>query len=142
MEACRRAVADAGLTMGDIDGLSTYPGGSAAGGHSEGGISALEESLLVRPTWFNGGSELPGQGGSVVAAMLAVAAGLCRHVLCFRTVWEATFQDRQRRGMMPSGAGSGAGGGRVEGDFMSWRLPFGAMSAGNWIAMNLSLIHI
>ncbi len=132
VEACRRAVADAGLTMADIDGLSTYPGGSAAGGHSEGGITALEESLRIRPTWFNGGAELPGQGGSVVAAMLAVAAGLCRHVLCFRTVWEATAQDRQRRGPPPSG------GGRVDGDFMSWRLPFGAMSAGNWIAMNAS----
>ena len=133
VEACRRAVADAGLAMADIDGLSTYPGGAAAGGHSEGGVTALEESLRLRPTWFNGGSELPGQGGSVVAAMLAVAAGLCRHVLCFRTVWEATAQDRQRRGGRPP-----SGGGRVEGDFMSWRLPFGAMSAGNWIAMNAS----
>jgi acetyl-CoA acetyltransferase/uncharacterized OB-fold protein len=138
VEACRRAVADAGLTMADIDGLSTYPGGPAAGGHSEGGITALEESLRVRPTWFNGGSELPGQGGSVVAAMLAVSAGLCRHVLCFRTVWEATFQDRQRRGPPPPGSRSGSGGARVEGDFTSWRLPFGAMSAGNWIAMNAS----
>ena len=88
IEAARNAVADAGLTMADIDGLSTYPGGFAAGGHSEGGVTALEESLRIRPTWFNGAGETPGQGGSVVAAMLAVAAGLCRHVLCFRTVWE------------------------------------------------------
>jgi len=132
VEACRRAVADAGLTMADIDGLSTYPGGGPAGGHAEGGVTALEESLRIRPTWFNGGMELPGQGGSVVAAMLAVAAGLCRHVLCFRTVWESTWADRQktRRGS------GGGGGGRVEGDMMAWRSPFGAMSAGNWIAMN------
>jgi acetyl-CoA acetyltransferase/uncharacterized OB-fold protein len=133
VEACRRAVADAGLTMADIDGLSTYPGSPAAGGHSEGGVTALEESLRLRPTWFNGGMETPGQGGSVVAAMLAVAAGLCRHVLCFRTVWEATWTDRQRR--RPP---SGGGGGRVEGDFMAWRAPYGAMSAANWIAMNAS----
>ncbi len=133
VEACRRAVADAGLTMADIDGLSTYPGSAAAGGHSEGGVTALEESLRLRPTWFNGGMETPGQGGSVVAAMLAVAAGLCRHVLCFRTVWEATWADRQRQ--RPS---SGGGGGRVEGDFMAWRAPYGAMSAANWIAMNAS----
>ncbi len=134
IEACRKAVDDAGLTMADIDGLSTYPGGAAAGGHSEGGVTALEESLRLRPTWFNGGSETPGQGGSVVAAMLAVAAGLCRHVLCFRTVWESTWIDRQRSDPRPSGPG----GGRVEGDFMAWRLPYGAMSAANWIAMNAS----
>ncbi len=133
VEACRRAVADAGLTMADIDGLSTYPGSAAAGGHSEGGVTALEESLRLRPTWFNGGMETPGQGGSVVAAMLAVAAGLCRHVLCFRTVWEATWADRQRQ--RPP---AGGGGGRVEGDFMAWRAPYGAMSAANWIAMNAS----
>jgi acetyl-CoA acetyltransferase/uncharacterized OB-fold protein len=132
VDAARRAVADAGLTMADIDGLATYPGGAAAGGHSEGGITALEELLRIRPTWFNGASETPGQGGSVVAAMLAVAAGLCRHVLCFRTVWEATWADRLRT-RPPSG-----GDARVEGDFMSWRLPYGAMSAANWIAMNAS----
>ena len=134
IEACRRAVDDAGLTMADIDGLSTYPGGAAAGGHSEGGVTALEESLRLRPTWFNGGMETPGQGGSVVAAMLAVAAGLCRHVLCFRTVWESTWTDRQRR----KPPASGSGGGRIDGDFMSWRLPYGAMSAANWIGMNAS----
>jgi acetyl-CoA acetyltransferase/uncharacterized OB-fold protein len=133
IEACRQAVADAGLTMADIDGLSTYPGGAAVGGHSEGGITAVEEVLRIRPTWFNGGMELPGQGGSVVAAMLAVAAGLCRHVLCFRTVWEATWTDRIRRQPLTSAAAE-----RIEGDFMSWRLPYGAMSAANWIAMNAS----
>jgi acetyl-CoA acetyltransferase/uncharacterized OB-fold protein len=130
--ACRNAVADAGLTMEDIDGLSTYPGGPAAGGHSEGGITAVEESLRLRPTWFNSTGETPGQGGSVVAAMLAVAAGLCRHVLCFRTVWESTWTDRLRRNPPVPTAG------RIDGDFMSWRAPFGAMSAANWIAMNAS----
>jgi acetyl-CoA acetyltransferase/uncharacterized OB-fold protein len=132
VEASRKAVEDAGLTMADIDGLSTYPGGAAAGGHSEGGVTALEESLRIRPTWINGASETPGQGGSVVAAMLAVAAGLCRHVLCFRTVWESTWADRLSQ-RPPS-----SGGGRVEGDMMAWRMPYGAMSAGNWIAMNAS----
>jgi acetyl-CoA acetyltransferase/uncharacterized OB-fold protein len=131
VDACRKAVADAGLTMADIDGLSTYPGGAAAGGHSEGGVTALEESLRIRPTWFNGAGETSGQGGSVITAMLAVAAGLCRHVLCFRTVWEATWTERLRS-QPPQPAG------RVEGDFMSWRMPFGAFSASNWIAMNAS----
>ena len=134
VEACRAAVADAGLTMADIDGLSTYPGGAAAGGHSEGGVTAVEEALRVRPTWINGASETPGQGGSVVAAMLAVAAGLCRHVLCFRTVWESTWGERLRaRPPAPTGTAP-----RIEGDFTSWRAPYGALSAANWIAMNAS----
>ena len=58
---------------------------------SEGGVTAVEEALRLHPTWINGGGELPGPGGSVIAAMLAVASGLCRHVLCFRTVWESTY---------------------------------------------------
>jgi acetyl-CoA acetyltransferase/uncharacterized OB-fold protein len=130
IEACRMAVADAGLTMSDIDGLSTYPGGPASSGFSEGGVPALEESLRVRPTWFNGSMETPGQGGSVVNAMLAVAAGLCRHVLCFRTVWESSANDR-RRSQPPTSA-------RLEGDFSTWRHVYGAMSAANWIGMNAS----
>ena len=60
-------------------------------GMSEGGITAVEEALRLHPTWINGGGDLPGPGGAVVAAMLAVSAGLCRHVLCFRTVWESTY---------------------------------------------------
>jgi len=126
VDACLAAVADAGLTLDDIDGLSTYPG--AAGiGMSEGGITAVEEALRLRPTWINGGGDLPGQGGAVIAAMLAVASGLCRHVLCFRTVWESTYATLRL---------GGSGGGRVSGSLQEWRLPFGAMSAANWIGMN------
>ena len=95
---------------------------------SEGGVTAVEEALRLRPTWINGGGDLPGPGGSVIAAMLAVAGGLCRHVLCFRTVWESTYaalglRRRRRRA-------------RVSGPCMEWRVPFGAMSAANWIGMN------
>ena len=67
--------------------------------------------------------ETPGHTGAVINAMLAVASGLCRHVLCFRTVWEATATE-----LMRSGALRPPGGGRVDGDFQ-WRIPFGAASA-------------
>src|SRR5205823_13870263 len=93
---------------------------------SEGGVTAVEEALRLHPTWINGGGELPGPGGAVIAAMLAVAGGLCRHVLCFRTVWESTYA-ALRLGQH--------GGGRVSGK-QEWRAPFGAMSAANWIGMN------
>jgi acetyl-CoA acetyltransferase len=128
VDACLAAVADAGLELDDIDGLSTYPGGGTGFGMSEGGVTAVEEALRLHPTWINGGGDLPGPGGSVIAAMLAVAGGLCRHVLCFRTVWEATYAALRL---------GGRGGGRVSG-LMEWRAPFGAMSAANWIAMNAS----
>jgi acetyl-CoA acetyltransferase/uncharacterized OB-fold protein len=126
VDACLDAIADAGLTIDDIDGLSTYPG-PVGMGMSEGGVTAVEEALRIRPTWINGGGELPGPGGSVIAAMLAVAAGLCRHVLCFRTVWESTFATLRL---------GGGPGGRVSGSIHEWRAPFGAMSAANWIGMN------
>ncbi|HVM64281.1 MAG TPA: OB-fold domain-containing protein [Acidimicrobiales bacterium] len=132
VDACLAAIEDAGLERADIDGLSTYPGGTlSAGGHGEGGITAVEEALRIRPTWHNGGPELPGQIGSVITAMLAVSAGLCRHVLCFRTVWEATHAELVRTGRIHEGRG------RVGGD-MQWRIPFAAMSAANWIGMNAS----
>jgi acetyl-CoA acetyltransferase/uncharacterized OB-fold protein len=126
VDACLAAVADAGLTLDDIDGLSTYPG-PVGMGMSEGGTTAVEEALRLRPTWTNGGGELPGPAGSMMAAMLAVSSGLCRHVLCFRTVWESTFAALR--------LGGGAGG-RVSGAMQEWRLPFGAVSAANWIGMN------
>lgn len=126
IDACVAAVADAGLTLDDIDGLSTYPGGIGMG-MSEGGVTAVEEALRIRPTWINGGGDIPGPGGAVIAAMLAVASGLCRHVLCFRTVWESTYA------ALKLGRG---GGGRLSGTLQEWRMPFGAMSAANWIGMN------
>jgi len=132
IDACLDAVADAGLELEDIDGLSTYPG-AAGMGMSEGGVTAVEEALRIHPTWINGGGELPGPGGSVVAAMLAVANGLCRHVLCFRTVWESTFATL---GLAAGGGGLSGGGGRVSGTMTEWRAPFGALSAATWIGMN------
>jgi acetyl-CoA acetyltransferase/uncharacterized OB-fold protein len=126
VDACLQAIADAGLEPSDIDGLSTYPG-PVGMGMSEGGATAVEEALRLHPTWINGGGELPGPGGSVIAAMLAVASGLCRHVLCFRTVWESSF----------AALGLQRGGGlRVSGAHMEHRAPFGAMSAASWIGVN------
>lgn len=142
IDACQQAVADAGLALSDIDGLSTYPGGVALTmGMSEGGVSAVEEALRIHPTWTNGGMELPGPGGAVIAAMMAVATGMCRHVLCFRTVWESTFAALRRAATTgepghtpPSGTTPAP---RVSGP-QSWLTPYGAMSPANWLAINAS----
>jgi acetyl-CoA acetyltransferase/uncharacterized OB-fold protein len=131
VQACERAVADAGLTLDDIDGLSTYPGAGPFGGFGEGGVTALEAALGIRPTWYNGAGETPGPGGSLIAAMLAVAGGLVRHVLCFRTVWEATHGELTRRGAIGQNAGPGTAR-TAEG----WFKPFGAVSAAHTLAQN------
>ncbi|MFD9391075.1 OB-fold domain-containing protein [Streptomyces sp. NPDC060000] len=130
VDACLAAVADAGLGIEEIDGLSTYPGPSPDG-MSEGGVTALTEALQLRPTWLNGAREVPGQIGSITAGMLAVAAGLCRHVLCFRTVWESSHNALLRSGRWHSGSGRATG-------MFEFRAPFGAMSAAQWIGCNAS----
>jgi acetyl-CoA acetyltransferase/uncharacterized OB-fold protein len=136
VDAVLAAVDDAGLTLGDIDGLSTYPGGAAGGGFSEGGISALEDALGIRPSWYNGGGETFGPAGSVMAAAIAVAAGMARHVVCFRTVWQATHA-AQMRARNPEGAnpyGMSTGAARVPG----YHGPYGVGSAANNLAMYAS----
>lgn len=132
-EACLAAIEDAGLSRKDIDGLSTYPGAGITGapGFTGAGVSEVQEMLRLDLDWFCGGPELPGQLGAIINACAAVATGLARHVLCFRTVWESTAQGEGRR------AGIGAGGGssfRASG-IMEWTLPFGAASAACWVAM-------
>ena len=92
-EAALAAIADAGLTVDAIDGLSTYPGGTwSTPGITGAGVDDVKALLGIRTRWHTGGGELPGQLGSIVNAALAVAGGLCEHVLCFRTVWESTAQ--------------------------------------------------
>jgi acetyl-CoA acetyltransferase/uncharacterized OB-fold protein len=119
--ACRAAIEDAGLRAEDIDGLCAYPGviDSAAG------VKAIGQALSIIPDWHYGAHEAPGQTGTVIAAMLAVAAGLCRHVLCWSSV-----STRRRPGLQ-------YGTGRVTGE-PQWYLPFGALSPAHWIALAAS----
>lgn len=94
-QACKAAIADAGLTPAEIDGISTYPGPTGyTPGITGAGAEDVKGLLGITTRWHTGGAEVPGQLGSVVNAILAVAAGLCEHVLCFRTVWEATAQEQ------------------------------------------------
>ncbi|MGH3250637.1 MAG: thiolase C-terminal domain-containing protein [Trebonia sp.] len=136
VSAAKAAVADAGLELPDIDGLSTFPGGELIGGFTEGGVTALADALGIRPSWYNGGSETFGPGGAVVAAMLAVAGGLARHVLCFRTVWQSTYA-AQQRAARPAGTGTSPYGiSGISSPAQGWLAPYGVGS----VAMNLGLI--
>jgi acetyl-CoA acetyltransferase/uncharacterized OB-fold protein len=127
MDACAAAVEDAGLTFDDIDGLATYPG-SSQGGMGEGGVTAVEAALRIRPSWYNGGAETFGPGGSIIAAMMAVSTGLARHVLCFRTVWQSTYDQLMREGRLTPPRG------RLQPP-VDYVFPFGATSAAHTLGM-------
>jgi acetyl-CoA acetyltransferase len=133
LDACLAAIDHAGLTIDDIDGLSTYPGpqGTPAG-FSGAGAYEVMDALRLNCGWYNSGLETSGQLGSVVNACLAVASGLANHVLCFRSVWEGSAQgEKGRSAVMPGGGG---GSFKASG-FMEWNLVFSAPSAAIWIAM-------
>jgi acetyl-CoA acetyltransferase len=133
LDACLAAIEDAGLTRDDIDGLATYPGNmNTPPGFSGVGTQEVHDALRLELNWFSGGLELPGQLGAVANAIAAVATGLANHVLCFRTVWEASAQGDQSRSAVTVGGG---GGGFKATGFMQWTLPFGAPSAAIWIGM-------
>jgi len=128
-DAALRAIADAGLTPDDIDGIASYPGamGAAPAGFAGPGIVEVQDALGLSVNWHQAGPEVPAQIGPVIAATMAVAAGLARHVLVYRTVSEATAA--AGTGRLGIGAGS-----RSIGGFGAYLIPYGAMSAANWLA--------
>jgi acetyl-CoA acetyltransferase len=131
IEAALAAIADAGLEIDDIDGLATYPGnvGGNNGGFSGPGTPTVQDALRLSLNWHSGGPEGPAQIQAVINAVMALATGLARHVLVYRTVTESTAQGSGGR------AGIGVGTEGVGGPFQ-WSLPFRAYSAANWLAMN------
>jgi acetyl-CoA acetyltransferase len=126
-DAIREALADSGLTLADIDGISTYPG-KASGylGFSPVGSEDLIDALRLKIRWYAGGMEVSSQLGAVAAAAHAVRSGAARHVICFRTVYEAAAMARPQDYPMPRSA-------RVEAG-QQWTAPFNATSAITWVA--------
>jgi acetyl-CoA acetyltransferase len=130
LEATLAALADAGLTREDIDGVATWPGfAGLTPGMSGIGVWELQDALDLRLNWFVGGWEGGSQLAAVFNAVLAVQAGLARHVVVFRTLWESTAATGDRKASV-----FGAGEDRVEGWF-AHAAPFGALSASTWAAL-------
>ena len=138
IDAALEAIADAGLTTADIDGLATYPGASMGGAGFAGPSSPeVQDALRLRLAWHSGGIEGAAQLAAVVNAVLAVGAGLARHVLVYRTVTESTEQgDGGRPGIGVGGGGGGGGKVPKMGGQLQWSIPFRAYSAANWLALN------
>jgi acetyl-CoA acetyltransferase len=127
LDAVREALSEAGLTIGQIDGVSTYPGRAAAMlGFSPVGAEELIDALGIRASWYAGGMEISSQLGAVAAAAMAVRTGQARHVICFRTVYEAAAMARPTE-YPPMRRET------VDG-YSQWFAPFNAISAANWTA--------
>jgi acetyl-CoA acetyltransferase len=127
VDGIREALDEAGLTIGQIDGVSTYPGRVGAFlGFSPVGADELIDALGIRATWHAGGGELTSQLGAVVQAAMAVRTGMARHVICYRTVYEAAALARPNE--YPALRRD-----TVDG-YSQWFAPFNALSAANWTA--------
>ena len=128
VDAVREAIADAGLTLDQIDGVATYPGKMPSFlGFSPVSSDDLIEVLDLRTRWHLGAAEITAQLGAIAEAAAAVRAGLARHVLCFRTVYEAAALSRPDE-FPPMERREGVTGNS------QWVSPFGAFSAANWTA--------
>lgn len=136
LDACLAAVEDAGLTVGQIDGLSTYPGPTPQiRGFSGAGAYEVIDALRLQVDWYDSGLETSGQLGSVMKACLAVGAGMATHVLCFRSVWEGSAQGTGGRASLAGGDSAPGGAPSYATGSSQWTLPFGSASAANWIAL-------
>ncbi|SHN16048.1 thiolase family protein [Cryptosporangium aurantiacum] len=129
IEAALRAIADAGLTPDDIDGVASYPGpGVPDRGFSGASVHELRDALGLRSRWYLSSMETAGQIGPAIEACMAVTLGLADHVLVFRSVWESTAQATAGRASVLFGDGELP-------PHLQWTGPFGAVSAANWLAM-------
>lgn len=125
LDAIREALDEAGLTLEQIDGVSTYPG-KAQGylGFSPVSSDEVIEQLGIKSKFQLGGMELPAQLSAIANAAMAVKLGLARHVICFRTVYEAAAMANPEQYGAPQRK-------FVEGQ-SQWTNPFWAFSAACW----------
>lgn len=126
-EAADRALACAGLTRSDIDGICTYPGkADNSPGMSPLGTGDVRHALGLKTRWHSAVPDGPAQMAPIMVAAMAVMTGQARHVLCFRALTESSSQSAGQRASVP-----GAGRPQI-GGWLSWLVPVGAMSASNW----------
>ncbi|WP_411121311.1 lipid-transfer protein [Streptomyces sp. x-19] len=122
VEAVHAALADAGLTPDDVDGLVTFTMDT----NPE--ITVAQAAGIGELTFF---SRVHYGGGAACAtvqqAALAVATGLADVVVCYRA-----FNERSGRRF---GAGVQQREPSAEGTALGWNLPFGLLTPASWVAM-------
>ena len=132
VDACLEAIADAGLKRSDIDGIACWPGDNNNGNSfSPVGPNALQNALGLQVNWFGGGYEGPGPLAGIINGAMAIASGLCRNVLVFRTITESTARQSNKEASALSNKTQG----RDSSFAWQWYTPFNVLSASNLIAM-------
>jgi acetyl-CoA acetyltransferase len=132
VDACMEAITDAGLTRADIDGVACWPGDNNNGdSFSPVGAPALKSALGLEVNWYGAGYEGPGPLTGVIEGAMAIATGLAKHVLVFRTITESSGRARNRT----ANALTNKTLGRDSSYYWQWYTPFNALSAINMIAM-------
>lgn len=127
IDAIKEALDDAGLTIADIDGISTWPGKlDTTPDMGPVGIEEVINALRLKIKWYNGAYETAAQYSAIGDAVMAVRSGVCRHVIAFRTIAQGSARKKPEefRGARPIGVGSP----------LDYILPYNAYSAANWVA--------
>lgn len=133
VDACRKAIEDAGLSIEDIDGAACWPGGvtHVGEGSAAASVGDIKNSLGLKLNWYSSG-EGAAMFAPVVNAIGAIAAGYATHVLVWRSVgerWTPSYSHANRpgQGLPPTGG------------WMQWTAPYWAPSAANWTALTADL---
>ncbi len=86
LQACRAAVADAGLEIHDIDGLSMFPYRASPPNPFAGpGLQYVQRSLGIKHLrWWQATTAENGQLGAALGTVDALRSRRCTHVLCYR----------------------------------------------------------
>ena len=123
IDATMQAIEDAGLKRSDIDGMASWPGdmGNDAG-LGPISIPVLQDALRLKLGWYSNCKETSGQFGAIFNAIGAIAAGYCKHVLVFRSLYQATARKSglANASFMP--------GEKARGEFI-WYSPYHAYTA-------------
>ena len=132
LDACLEAIKDAGLERSDIDGIACWPGDNNNGNaFSPVGPTALKSVMGLNVNWYGGGYEGPGPLAGVINGAMAIATGLCRHVLVYRTITEASARLTSKT----ASALTNKTVGRDSSYFWQWYTPFNVLSAANLMAL-------
>ena len=132
LDACLEAISDAGLRKVDIDGIACWPGDNNNGdSFSPVGPLALKNALGLEVNWFGGGYEGPGPLAGLINGAMAIASGLCRNVLVFRTITESSTRQHNKEASALSNKTLG----RDSSFAWQWYTPLNVLSAANLMAM-------